>query len=92
MLKQLRLIGIIEGSSFLLLLGVCMPLKYMLEIPEPTKVVGMIHGVFFMYYCLLVLLVAKVKHWPKHHTLLALVASVLPFGPFIVDAKLLKEH
>ena len=92
MVKQLRIIGFIEGASFLLLLGVCMPLKYMMAIPEPTKVVGMLHGVFFIYYCLLVFLVAKIKSWPKHYTLLALVASVLPFGPFIVDAKLLKEN
>lgn len=91
MLKHLRVVGFFEGVSYLLLLGVCMPLKYGLDIPEPTKVVGMAHGVLFVYYCLLVLWVAIQNRWPLGKTFWALVASLLPFGPFVADRKLFKE-
>lgn len=91
MLKHLKIVGFLEGVSYLLLLGVCMPLKYGLDIPEPTKVVGMAHGVLFVYYCLLVIWVAIQNHWPLWNTFWALVASLLPFGPFVADRKLFKE-
>lgn len=33
-LKNLTIMGYLEGTSFLLLLGIAMPLKYMMGIPE----------------------------------------------------------
>ena len=91
MLKHLRVIGFLEGVSYLLLLGVCMPLKYMLEIPEPTRVVGMAHGVLFVYYCALVIWVSIQNRWAMSKVFWALVASLLTFGPFVADRKIFKE-
>lgn len=91
MLKHLRGVGFLEGVSYLLLLGVCMPLKYMWGIPEPTRVVGMAHGILFVYYCVLVIWVAIQNRWAISKTFWALVASLLPFGPFVADRKLFKE-
>jgi integral membrane protein len=90
-LGRLRVIGWGEGVSFLLLLGVAMPLKYFAGWPHAVRVVGMAHGVLFMLYVLAAIQAALEHDWPWKRTLLVLVASVLPAGPFIVDAKILRE-
>ena len=87
-LRILKVLAILEGISYLLLLGVCMPLKYCFEIPEPTHPVGMAHGLLFVAYCLWVLIVGREKQWSKNTILWAWVASVLPFGTFVADRKL----
>lgn len=81
----LRKIGIAESISFLVLLGVCMPLKYVFKIPEPTLLVGMAHGILFIVYCFMVLIVAHKHKWRVGVIFLSLLASVLPFGPFVAD-------
>ena len=87
-LSQLRLVGRLEAVSFLLLLGVAMPLKYGLGMPGAVKVVGWGHGVLFMLYCLLVLRAAT--EYRFKHTLTAglFVAALLPFGPFFAERRL----
>ncbi|WP_017726486.1 DUF3817 domain-containing protein [Halalkalibacterium ligniniphilum] len=89
--KRFRLIGYLEGISFLLLLGIAMPLKYMFDLPLAVTIVGAIHGGLFILYILAILYMKIVTDWWRFsHSFLAIVASVLPFGPFILDAKLLK--
>ena len=56
---RLRIVGFLEGISYLALLGVCMPLKYIWGIPEATAVVGMAHGILFIIYCVLVMVVIE---------------------------------
>jgi integral membrane protein len=91
MLGILRLIGLLEGISYLLLLGVCMPLKYMFDMPEYTRPVGMAHGVLFVGYCILVLIVAFQKKWSFVTVFWALLASLLPFGTFVADKKIFRD-
>ncbi|SVE17025.1 uncharacterized protein METZ01_LOCUS469879, partial [marine metagenome] len=43
-LKRFRKTAIWEGISFLVLLGIAMPIKYGLGNPMPVKIVGMTHG------------------------------------------------
>lgn len=90
-MKLFRIIAILEGISYLLLLGICMPLKYGLGIPEPTYPVGLAHGVLFISYCSLVLYYAFDQKWTLKNTFLALVASLLPVAPFLVEKKLLRS-
>lgn len=87
--KQFKIVAILEGASFLILLGIAMPLKYIFDLPATTQVVGMAHGILFIAYVLMVVLIRKQLDWNRKVTLLALTASVLPFGPFVVDRKLL---
>jgi integral membrane protein len=87
--KQFKIVAILEGASFLILLGIAMPLKYIFDLPATTQVVGMAHGILFIVYVLMVVLIRKQLDWNIKVTLLALAASVLPFGPFVVDRKLL---
>lgn len=87
-LARLRTIGLLEGTSFLLLLGIAMPLKYLAGMPEMVRVVGWAHGILFMLYWAAVAHVALERRWPLVRVGAALAASVLPFGPFVLDAYL----
>ena len=91
-LARLRTIGFLEAISFLLLLGVAMPLKYLAGRPEAVRVVGSLHGLLFVLYGLAVLHVMIVRRWPIDRALLAMVAAVFPFGPFLFDRSLRREE
>jgi integral membrane protein len=91
-LKRFRLISIIEGISFLLLLFVAMPLKYVMDMPLAVTYVGWAHGILFVIYIYVVFPTARKCTWVFSKTFFALVASVLPFGPFIFDRYLTKEE
>ncbi|MGM8886324.1 DUF3817 domain-containing protein [Psychrobacter sp. 1U2] len=90
-LKKLTLIGYLEGTSFLLLLCIAMPLKYMLGIPEAVKYIGMAHGVLFIAYILMLLFAASKIRMPLWALPAGVLGSFLPFGPFIFD-HFLKKH
>ncbi len=90
-LGRLRILGFVEGVSFLLILFVTMPLKYYFNQPEPNKIIGMAHGVLFISYCMLVLYVGSEKGWNWKVIGLALLASIIPFGTFWADWKLFRE-
>lgn len=89
-LSRLRLVGILEGISFLLLLGVAMPLKYLADQPLAVRYVGMAHGVLWLLYLLALVPVALDHRWSVKTIALAVIASLLPAGPFVFDAKVLK--
>ena len=91
-LGRLRVIGWWEGGSFLVLLGIAMPLKYFAGWPAAVRVVGMAHGILFMLYILAAIQAALEYHWPWKRTALVMAASILPAGPFVVDAKLLRNE
>lgn len=85
---RLRLIGFLEGISYLLLLGIAMPLKYIWQMPEAVRVIGSIHGGLFVLFILWVAIV-HVKHdWTIKQSFLACAASIVPFGTFWFDGKL----
>jgi integral membrane protein len=90
-LKNFKIIAIAEGISFLVLLLIAMPLKYMLQIPEPVKYVGWAHGVLFVLYGILLLQVFIVVKWSFIKTLVAFLVSFIPFGTFWLDARINKE-
>lgn len=90
-LGQLRIIAFIEGISFLVLLGIAMPLKYMMDQPQAVRVVGMAHGVLFIGFCWLLFLVAVEYKWAIRRTMLAFASSLIPFGTFWADVKLFRE-
>ena len=88
---RLRVIGFIEGVSFLLILFITMPLKYYAEMPGPNKVIGMVHGLLFVLYVLAVVQSKIEYNWPLKKTALALLASIVPVGTFWADAKLFRQ-
>ncbi|PCJ79684.1 MAG: hypothetical protein COA57_15485 [Flavobacteriales bacterium] len=89
---RLRIVGFLEGISYLVLLGICMPLKYIGDIPESTFFVGMVHGILFIIYCVLVVVVMVKYKWSLMKTFWALLASVLPFGTFVADVRIFRQQ
>ena len=84
-LKTLTQVGFLEGCSFLLLLGVAMPLKYTLGIHEAVRFAGSAHGVLFIAYLVVLLMTAHRVRFPLWGMPLGVVAAILPFGPFLFD-------
>lgn len=82
-----RWVGRLEGSSFLLLLGIAMPLKYIWDLPQMVSVVGMAHGILFIVYLLAANYMASRLNWTKKVWFLAYVAAVLPLGTFIFERR-----
>ena len=74
-----------EGISFLLLLGIAMPLKYAFGMPLMVKYVGWAHRVLFLVYIVQLLVVGIKLQWSKRRILLDGIASLLPFGPFAFE-------
>jgi integral membrane protein len=90
MLQRLRFVALLEGISFLVLLLVAMPLKYLANLPEPVRYVGMAHGLLFVLYCLMVVQCGVAFRWTAKKIGLALVASMWPFGTFWADKHLFR--
>jgi len=91
-LGRLRVIGFGEGVSFLVLLGIAMPLKYFAGWPLAVRVVGMAHGILFLLYLWAAIQTALERDWPWRRTALVFLASVLPAGPFVIEAKILRDE
>lgn len=88
-LNTLRLTGFLEGCSFLLF-ALTMPLKYVGGIAWPNMVVGMAHGILFISYVILVFLTAREYKWNLKTQFWSYLASLLPFGTFVADARIFK--
>lgn len=85
---RVRAVGMVEGLSFLILLFICMPLKYMMDMPLGVRVVGMAHGVLFLLFLLVIFQAWGNKALSTRQAAMAFVASLVPFGPFIIDRRL----
>lgn len=90
-LKTLTILGYLEGTSFLLLLCIAMPLKYMMGIPEAVKYVGMAHGLLFIGYIVILMGTANKIKMPLWAMPAGVIGSLLPFGPFLFDHLLKKS-
>ena len=84
-LGWLRIIGVLEGLSFLILVCIAMPLKYYMGRPEAVKHVGMGHGLLFIAYIALVLFVSFKQKWSFKEIIIALICSFLPLGTFYAE-------
>ena len=86
--KLLRVVGFLEGISFLLLLFVAMPMKYVFDNASLIPPMGMAHGVLFLLFLVVLFVSCHVNKWPLSVFVMGLLAAILPFGPFVFDAKL----
>jgi integral membrane protein len=89
---RLRLIGMTEGVSFLLLLGVAMPLKYVWDMPLAVRIIGSAHGALFLLYCLALVLAWPEAKWPFKRAALIFLCAFLPLGPFLIDPSLRRNE
>jgi integral membrane protein len=91
MLNLFRRVAVAEGISFLVLLLIAMPLKYLADWPYAVTVIGWAHGVLFVSYLALALLAKKSLRKGFPWLLKAFVASILPFGTFVLDKEVEKD-
>ena len=91
-IRIFRMIALAEGCSFLILLFIAMPMKYFMGMPEVVRVVGSIHGGLFLLYVGLLAMLHFRQRWSFSFSLYALIASVIPFGTFMLDKQLRKKE
>lgn len=91
MLKAFRILGWFEGASMLILLFIAMPMKYMMDIPLATRIVGSIHGALFVAYVAMALQMMTTFKWPLSTLVKSFIGAVLPFGTFVFERKYLKS-
>ena len=89
-IEKLRQIALAEGISYLLLLGVAMPLKYALDMPMAVRVLGSVHGALFVLFCFALAYATWVAKWPLGRPALVFLASLIPFGPWLIDRRMVQ--
>lgn len=90
MTSKFRTVALVEAISYLALLGATF-LKRVMEGPDLVPVLGPIHGILFLAYLLLTLLVREEQGWTLGQTLIVLIASTIPFGAFVVNARMVHD-
>ena len=88
---RLRLVGLVEGVSYLVLLAIAMPLKYFAGLPQAVEVVGWAHGVLFVLFGFALLHAMLAARWSIGRAAVVFVAALLPFGTFAIDGRLRRE-
>ncbi len=85
---RVRLAALADGVSYLVLLGIAMPLKYLADRPEAVRLVGSIHGalVILLLLFLFLALIERALGWRQ--AAIVFLASLVPFGPFVIDRRL----
>ena len=91
-IRVFRMIALAEGTSFLTLLFIAMPMKYFMRMPEVVRVVGSIHGGLFVLYVGLLAMLHFRQRWSFIFSLYALIASIIPFGTFMLDKQLREKE
>lgn len=86
-----RIVAFLEGVSYILLLFIATPIKYLFGNPEYVKLLGMPHGLLFMSYIILAFMLKKEMKWTNKTFGLVLLAAIIPFGTFYIDRKYLKQ-
>jgi integral membrane protein len=85
---SLRVIAIVEGISYVLLVGIAMPLKYLAGIPEAVRVVGMAHGVLFVLFGLALAVVWLRRRWSFPRVAMVGISALIPAATFWMDHRL----
>ncbi|VXC03807.1 Membrane protein [Flavobacterium sp. 9AF] len=89
MIKIFKIIALLEGISLLALLFFAMPMKYFFHNPVFVKHIGMAHGLLFILYIALAILLKIDQKWEMKKFGIICLASIIPFGTFYVEKKYL---
>ncbi|GAA4282030.1 DUF3817 domain-containing protein [Gaetbulibacter aestuarii] len=82
-----RIVAFLEGLSYILLLFIATPVKYIAGEPQYVKILGMPHGLLFIGYLILAFMIRADFQWGKKDFVTVLLASIIPFGTFYIDKK-----
>lgn len=89
--KAFRYLGYLEALSFLLLLGIAMPLKYFAGMPIAVRITGSIHGILFILYLISAFSYGDKHNWRGKDYFVAFVAAVIPLGPIFFERRILRQ-
>lgn len=89
-LNIFRITAVLEGVSYILLLFIATPIKYLLDDPQYVKLLGMPHGLLFIGYVVMAFMLKSELKWDNKQFSIVLLASIIPFGTFYIDKKYLK--
>ena len=92
MLIIYRIIAFLEGFSFIILIGIGVPLKYFFQNDAVVKFFGMTHGILFISYVFLSVIMKQKMLWSTKTFIIILIAAILPFGTFYTDFKYLRNN
>lgn len=84
----LRRVALVEAVSYLILLGIAMPLKYLAGQPMAVKIAGWIHGALFVVFCWALLQCLLRARWPFLRCVKVFIASLIPIVPFFMDRQM----
>ncbi|MBE2250469.1 MAG: DUF3817 domain-containing protein [Myxococcus sp.] len=87
-LGRFRLISGLEGLSYVLLVGIAMPLKYVWGDPSWVRVMGALHGGLFVAFCVALGLVVLRRGWPLTQAATVFGLSLLPLGALVIEKRL----
>lgn len=90
LLPIFRIVALLEGVSYILLLFIATPLKYFANDPQYVKLLGMPHGLLFIAYVVMAILISKDMKWDTKTLWIVLIAAIIPLGTFYIDKKYLK--
>lgn len=76
-----RVVAFVEAVTYLVLLGASF-VKRVLDGTDVVPVVGLVHGLVFLVYLVLVLRIREGQGWRLGRTILVIVASAIPLGGF----------
>ncbi|EDM27466.1 hypothetical protein LNTAR_05121 [Lentisphaera araneosa HTCC2155] len=88
MIDLFKKVAFWEGVSYLLLVFVAMPMKYLAGYPQAVRIVGMAHGVLFVMFCLILADLLRRKEFTFNFSVFAFIMSILPFGTFYLEGKI----
>ncbi len=88
LIGKFRIIGFVEGISYLVLLFIAMPMKYILSIAIATKIAGMVHGLLFIAFIIILMQAAQKHNFSTKDSTIFFIASLIPFGTFFTDKRL----
>lgn len=86
-LTRFRVVSLLEGVSYIVLLGVAMPLKYFAGNTTAVPLVGRVHGGLFVLFVIALASVAAANRWSRREVVTAFVAAMLPFGAFWLERR-----
>lgn len=91
MIKYFKIIALIEGISLLLLFFFAMPMKYLFDQPVFVKNIGMAHGILFISYIIMAIMLKIEENWNLKKLGIICLASIVPFGTFYIEKKYLRN-
>lgn len=90
--SRFRTISLLEGLSYLLLVFIAMPIKYIGENPILVKIMGPIHGILFIIFCIFLFEAMKKCNWNLKLSIKYFIYSLIPFGFLAIEKDLKNKN